>query len=197
MTISSPLQSSNPSPGLRTQAQEVNVSPPLRPIVTSSHHRARKDHRKALTGKTPGSLPEQLVGPSPIVSVQVEGTYTRELLDTWAQVTLLYRDFYDKYLKHIPLCKLEELEICGIGTDKCPYDGYILIKIAFGPAAAAKVEAFDTLAGVCHRPLGAEQNSILIGTNIDLVRRLLSSVIGQDGSVTNGITLNCFRHVNV
>lgn len=56
-------------------------------------------------------LPEKLIDPSPIVSVQVEGIYTRVLLDIGAQVTLLYRDFYDKHLKHIFLCKLEELEI--------------------------------------------------------------------------------------
>lgn len=77
---------------------------------------------RAQTIESPvGNLPKNLVGPSPIVSVQVEGIYTQALLDTGAQVTLLYRDFYHKYLKHIPLCKLDKLEIWGIGTQKCPY----------------------------------------------------------------------------
>lgn len=70
------------------------------------------------------------------------------LLDTVVQVMLLYWDFYDKYLSHLPLCKLEELEIWEIGTPKCPYDGYIPIQISFEPAAVRKVEAFDTLAVV-------------------------------------------------
>lgn len=80
-------------------------------------------------------LLEKLVGSSPIVPVQIEGVYTKALLDTGAQVTLLYRDFYDKHLSHIPLRKLEEFEIWEIGTAKCPYDGYIPILISFGPAA--------------------------------------------------------------
>lgn len=65
-------------------------------------------------------LPEKLIGLSPIVSVQVEGIYTKALLNTGAQVTLLYQDFYNKPLKHIPLRKLEELEIWGIGFEKFP-----------------------------------------------------------------------------
>lgn len=117
----------------------------------------------------------------------MEGIYTRALLDTGAQVTLLYRDFYDKYLQHLPLCKLEELEIWGIGTAKCPYDGYIPIQIALGPAAVGKLEAFDTLTVVCPRPPGAGWNSILIGTNTDLVKRLLLSVLGEDGSILDKI----------
>ena len=84
----------------------------------------------------------------------MEGVYTQ---DTGAQVTLLYRDCYDKHLKHILLCKQEELEIWGIGTQKLPYDEYIPIKITFNPLLAGKPETFDTLAVVCPRPPGAGQ----------------------------------------
>lgn len=134
-----------------------------------------------------GRLSKKFVGPAPIVSVQKDIIYTRALLDRGAQVTLLYRDFYDQYLKHIPLSNLEELEIWGIGTDKFPYDGHIPIKIPFGPAVTGKMETFDTLAIVCPRPPGAEQNSLLIGTNMDLVRRLLATVVGEDGSMPVGV----------
>lgn len=41
---------------------------------------------------TPHGFPPELVGPSPIVPIQVEGIYTKALLDTGAQVTLLYSD---------------------------------------------------------------------------------------------------------
>lgn len=46
---------------------------------------------------------------------------------------------------------------------------------------------FNTLAVVCPRPPGAEQNSMLIETNTDLVRRLLVPLIGKDGLVRNEI----------
>lgn len=87
---------------------------------------------EAHTLEAPGwNLHKNLMGSSPIVSVQVEGIYRQALLDTGAQVTLLYKDLYHKYLKNIPLCKLDELEIWVIGTQKCPYDGCIPIKITF------------------------------------------------------------------
>lgn len=41
---------------------------------------------------TPKKLPDKLVGPSPIVPVQVGGIYTKALLDTGARMTLLYWD---------------------------------------------------------------------------------------------------------
>lgn len=50
----------------------------------------------------PSFFPKKLVVPSPIVSVQPNAT---ALLDTVAQVTLLYWDFYDKHLKHLNLQK--------------------------------------------------------------------------------------------
>lgn len=44
------------------------------------------------------------------MSYQIERVYIKALLDNGAQVTLLYQDFYDKHLKHLPLQMLEELE---------------------------------------------------------------------------------------
>lgn len=124
------------------------------------------------------------------MSVQIEGVYTQALLDTGGQVTLLYRDFYDRHLSHIPIRKLEELEIWGIGTTRCPYDGYIPIQISFGPVAVGKEETFDTLVVVCPRPPGAGRNSILVGTNTDLVRRLLFAVLDTKGVTPTRSTHN-------
>ena len=122
--------------------------------------------------------PPKLVGPSPIFPIQVEGIYTKALLDTGAQVTLLYRDFYDRHLKHLPLQKLEELEIWGLGTQNFPYDGYLPVRLTFDPSTAGVAE---TLAIVCPRPPGADKNSLIIGTNTDLVRRLLAPLVLQKG----------------
>lgn len=46
-------------------------------------------------------------------------------------MNLLYGDFYGKYVKHLPIKKLEKLEMLGLGTQNFPYDGYLLIKLAF------------------------------------------------------------------
>lgn len=45
----------------------------------------------------------------------------RVLLNTGAQVTVLYRDFYDRHLKHLPLQKLDNLEFWAIGTESFLY----------------------------------------------------------------------------
>lgn len=86
------------------------------------------------------------------MSAQVKGISTKALLVTGAQVTLVYWYFFNKHLKHIPLCKLEGLKIWGIGSQKFPYDGYIPIKITFEPSVAGKTETFNMLALVCPRP---------------------------------------------
>lgn len=46
---------------------------------------------------------------------QVVGVYTKALLDSGMQVTLFNRDFYDRLLKHLPLQKLDNLEIWELG----------------------------------------------------------------------------------
>uniref|UniRef100_A0A9J8DAD9 Paraneoplastic antigen Ma-like C-terminal domain-containing protein n=1 Tax=Cyprinus carpio carpio TaxID=630221 RepID=A0A9J8DAD9_CYPCA len=68
------------------------------------------------------NLPEGLVGLSAIVSVQIEVIYVKALLDSESQVTLLYRSFYDKYLKHLPLTPIECLEIWGLSAKEYAYN---------------------------------------------------------------------------
>lgn len=63
--------------------------------------------------------------------VQVEGLYTKALLDPGAQVTLLFRDFNDKHLKHPLLQELKDLKIWGIGAEKFLYEGYLPVNLAF------------------------------------------------------------------
>lgn len=59
-------------------------------------------------------LTDGLVGPSAEVSVQIEGVYATAILDIGSQVTILYRSFYDTYLRHLPLQKMDSLEIWGL-----------------------------------------------------------------------------------
>ncbi|XP_073455926.1 LOW QUALITY PROTEIN: uncharacterized protein [Aquarana catesbeiana] len=136
---------------------------------------------------TQGEFPRNLVGPSPIIPIQVEGIYAKALLDTGAQVTLLYKNFYMKHLRHLPLQKLEELEIWGLVTQNFPYEGYIPIKLTFDPSVAGKAETFDTLAVVCPRPPGTHRSSLIIGTNTDLVRRLLTPLVQKESTLATKV----------
>lgn len=67
----------------------------------------RSTHVSLLLDDGQPKLPAGLVGPVSEVPVQIEGIYTRALLDSGSQVTLLYRSFYDKHLKHLPLQPVE------------------------------------------------------------------------------------------
>lgn len=80
-------------------------------------------------------VPDKLVDPSLIVLVQVEGVYTRGLLDSGMQVTLFYRDFYDR--QHFSLQKLDNLVIWGLGTEKFPYNSYLPLHMTYSPGCGA------------------------------------------------------------
>ena len=120
-------------------------------------------------------MPEGLVGPSSIVSVQIEGIYAKALLDSGSQVTLLYRSFYDKYLKHLPLTPIECLEIWGLSAKEYPYNGYMCLKLEFTGDVVGVAETIETLVLVCPDPVMKGDVSVVVGTNTSIVRRLFHS----------------------
>lgn len=126
-------------------------------------------------------MPPGLVGPSSDVPVQIEGIYTRALIDSGSQVTLLYRSFYDSYLKHLPLQPIEQLEIWGLSAHKYPYDGYLPVQLRFTETVTGVPQTVDTLALVCPDPVTNENIAILVGTNTQLVRTMFESCREQAG----------------
>ena len=126
-------------------------------------------------------LPAGLVGPLSDVPVQIEGVYARALLDSGSQVTILYRNFYDTYLKHLPLQPLEDLEIWGLSSHQYPYDGYLSIQLEFTAAVTGVPQAVDILALVCPNPVKDDNIAMLVGTNTRLVRKLVQSCKEQAG----------------
>ncbi len=123
-------------------------------------------------------FPEGLVGPVSEVPVQI---YAKALLDSGSQVTLLYRSFYDTYLKHLDLQPVENLEIWGLSSHKYPYDGYLPLRLEFTESVAGVHQVIDTLAIVCPDPVKREGVAILLGTNTSLVKKLLESCREQAG----------------
>lgn len=120
-------------------------------------------------------IPSGLIGPTSEVPVQIEGIYTKALLDSGSQVTILYRSFYDMYLKHLPLLPVENLEIWGLSSHKYPYDGYLPIKLEFTENVVGLPQIVDTLALVCPDSQPEKRVAVLVGTNTNIVRRLFEA----------------------
>lgn len=68
--------------------KKLKTLPKVMARVSQSTKR-RKSGDPGRVQQTSENFPEKLVGPSPIVPVQIEGVYTKALLDRGAQVTLL------------------------------------------------------------------------------------------------------------
>lgn len=110
------------------------------------------------------TIPEGLVGPSSVVSVRIEGIYSKAILDSGSQVTLLYRSFYDRYLTHLPLTPISTLQIWGLSSDEYPYDGYLSLRLEFLEADVGVSETIDALVLVCPNPTERGEASMLVGT---------------------------------
>ncbi len=123
------------------------------------------------------------MGPSSVLPIQVEGIYAKALLDSGSQVTLLYRSFYEKYLKHLPLIPIENLEIWGLSMQRYPYDGCLSLRLEFPGSVAGVAESIDALVLVCPDPLMKGDVNILVGTNTSVVRKLVEACkekVGDD-----------------
>lgn len=127
------------------------------------------------------ALPVGLVGPSSVVAVRIEDIYAKALLDSGSQVTLLYRSFYDKYLKHMPLTPIDCLEIWGLSVNEYPYDGYLCLKLEFNSDVVGVAETVKTLVLVCPDPTIKGEASIIVGTNTSVVRQLFDFCRLQGG----------------
>lgn len=113
----------------------------------------------------------------------MEGIYAKALLDSGSQVTLLYRSFYDKYLRHMPLIPIENLEIWGLSMQKYPYDGCLSLRLEFPGSVAGVAESIDALVLVCPDPVMKGDVNILVGTNTSVVKKLVEACkekVGDD-----------------
>lgn len=122
------------------------------------------------------------MGPSSVLPIQVEGIYTKALLDSGSQVTLLYRSFYEKHLKHLPLTPIENLEIWGLSSQRYPYDGCLSLKLEFPGSVAGVAESIDALVLVCPDPIMKGDVNILVGTNTAVVKKLVEICETKMGS---------------
>lgn len=127
-----------------------------------------------LIGQT-AALPVGLIGPSSIVSMQIEDIYVKALLDSGSQVALLYCSFYNKYLKQMPLTPIDCLEIWGLSAKEYPYDGYLCLKLEFNSDVVGVAETVEALVFVYPDPTIKGEASIIVGKNTSVVRQLFNS----------------------
>lgn len=52
-------------------------------------------------------------------------------MDSGSTVTIIFEQWYQKYLSHIPLHPISSLAIWGLGDSSYPYRGYVAVSVEF------------------------------------------------------------------
>ncbi|XP_041837251.1 uncharacterized protein LOC121637270 [Melanotaenia boesemani] len=112
----------------------------------------------------PATIPQGLVGESSMGKVIIEGQACDALMDGGSNVSIVFEDYYNKHLSHLPLHSISSLELWGLSQVSYPYKGYIAAEIQFledGEQCEPKV----VLILVCPESNGPEKLPLIIGTN--------------------------------
>ena len=108
-----------------------------------------------------------LVGSANETQVRIQGILTPALIDTGSAVSTISQDFYDTYLKDIPLqpvSSLLSLE-CADGSS-LPYLGFIACEFQADGITGQQEEPVECLFLVVHNTAYHSSVPVLIGTNI-------------------------------
>ncbi len=129
------------------------------------------------------SLPRGLVGPVSNIPVKVNGCPCTALLDSGSQVTIVFEQWYSKYLSQVPIQPLTGLSIWGLSESSYPYKGYIVVDVSFPAILTGEAETVSILALICPEPQGTQQVPVIIGTNANFFQRL--TALNPASSVSN------------
>ncbi|KAL7878188.1 hypothetical protein SRHO_G00048310 [Serrasalmus rhombeus] len=108
------------------------------------------------------SVPDGLVGKPSLSQVVIEGQLCTALLDSGSTVTIIFENWYQQYLSHVPVQPISSLAIWGLSDTSYPYKGYVGVSLEFPEDCT---EAMTVLALVCPDPQGPDQVPVIIGTN--------------------------------
>lgn len=136
-----------------------------------------------MTSNEANSFPRGLVGPVSNIPVKVNGCPCTALLDSGSQVTIVFEQWYSKYLSPVPIQPLTGLSIWGLSESSYPYKGYIVVDVSFPATLTGEAETVSILALVCPEPPGTQQVPVIIGTNANFFQRLTS--LNPASSVSN------------
>lgn len=152
--------------------------------------------RSAVSTQTVNVLPKGLVGPTSLVSVKINGHLCDALLDSGSQVTIIFEDWYRKYLSDVPIQSVSGLAIWGLSDSSYPYLGYVVVTMEFPANVTGVPEAISVLALICPGPKTPDQTQVILGTNASLFKRLASvcrETTGVELSQTLGLKASCLR----
>lgn len=113
---------------------------------------------------TPADIPQGLVGESSIGKVIIEGHTCDALMDGGSNVSIVFEDYYNKHLSHLPLHSISSLELWGLSQASYPYTGYIAAEIQF-LEDDDQCEPKVVLVLVCPEGNGPEKLPLIVGTN--------------------------------
>lgn len=118
------------------------------------------------------NLPEGLVGPSSICNMKVNGLTCDALMDSGANVTIIFEGWYEKHLSHIPIQPISRLAIWGLADSDYPYRGYVVVEMKFPEEMSGVKGPVTVLALVCPEPQHGQQAPVIVGKNAFLFHRL-------------------------
>ncbi|XP_076850337.1 uncharacterized protein LOC143500204 [Brachyhypopomus gauderio] len=138
------------------------------------------------------SVPEGLIGPSPTVTLQINGQPCSALLDSGSQVTIIFEDWYNQYLSYVPIQQVSGLAIWGLSESSYPYKGYVVVDVQFPKEFTGSIETLSVLALICPGPKTPDQTPVILGTNASLFRRLASLCnLNSSSMFAQALGINC------
>ncbi|KAL0196751.1 hypothetical protein M9458_005291, partial [Cirrhinus mrigala] len=132
-------------------------------------------------------------GPTSVVPVRVNGYPCEALLDSGSQVTIIFEDWYRRYLSDLTIHPVTGLAIWGLSESTYPYLGYVMVDLEFPEKVTGSIETISVLALICPGPSSPDQTPVMLGTNANLFKRLAQLCkdrIGVDIAQTLGITVD-------
>ncbi|KAI7799692.1 hypothetical protein IRJ41_009439 [Triplophysa rosa] len=135
-------------------------------------------------------IPVGLIGPPSSVHLCINGHPCIALLDSGSQVTIVFENWYKKYLSEVPIHPVSGLAVWGLSDSSYPYLGYAVVTVEFPEKITGNSETISVLALICPGPKSPDQTPVILGTNASLFTRLAQlckESTGTDITHTMGI----------
>lgn len=138
-------------------------------------------------------IPKGLIGPTSVVLLRVNGHSYDALLDSGSQVTIIFEDWYRRYLSDLKIHPVTGLAIWGLSESNYPYLGYVMVDLEFPEKISRTHETISVFALICPGPSSPDRTPVILGTNANLFKwlaQLCKDRAGVDLAQTLGIAVD-------